>query len=240
MLDYQRSTGTWLLTGNDDYEVYLDDDGKEIGRDNYNAAVFFSPDGERLDTYHKIRLVPFTEHFPYRDLFPRVYQLLLDFDVNFWEPGNTRTVFRHADFSFSTPICFEDAFPNEVRRFVNEGADIILNISNDYWSLTPVAAKQHFAASLFRATENRRVFLRSTASGMTAAVDPWGRVLFELPTYVPVAATVDIRLEEQMPTTMYSRYGDWYVLVLAVLVALLLLSAVVPAAIVEHRGERRT
>jgi apolipoprotein N-acyltransferase len=215
MLDYQAGLGTWLLTGNDDYEVNFDEEGRELSRDNYNAAVFFSPDGQRRDTYRKIKLVPFTEHFPYREQFPRVYQLLLDFDVNFWEPGETRTVFRHENFTFSTPICFEDAFPDEVRRFVAEGADIIINISNDYWSLTEVAAKQHFAASVFRAPENRRVFLRSTASGMTTAVDPWGRILFELPSYTASAASVDVVLEDDLPKTVYTRFGDWFVLMLS-------------------------
>ncbi len=222
MLEFQRSTGTWLLTGNDDYKVILDDRGVEQSRDNYNAAILFDPEASRRDYYHKIRLVPFTEHFPYRDLFPGVYQLLLDFDVNFWEPGERRTVFRHPRFMFSTPICFEDAFPDEVRRFVTGGADIIINISNDYWSLTEVAAKQHFAAGLYRSVENRRVLLRSTASGMTTAVDPWGRILFELPSYRAMAASVDVQLPEEPGLTPYSRHGDWYIAALAALVTLLL------------------
>ncbi len=208
-LEYQRSIDTWLLTGNDDYEVVRDEDGEEIDRLNYNAAVLFSPAGERRDTYRKIKLVPFTEHFPYEEELPWVYDLLMDFDVTFWEPGETRTVFRHPKFTFSTPICYEDAFPNEVRRFVLAGAEVILNISNDYWSLTNVAAQQHFVAGLFRSVENRRPTVRATASGVSAHVDRYGRVIATGAFYEEdlVLADVEILPEE---LTFYTQWGDWF------------------------------
>ena len=220
MLRYQKTMNTWLLTGNDDYEIQFNSDGSEQERKSYNAAILFSPEGERVDTYHKIRLVPFTEHFPYKDLFPAVYTMLENFDVHFWEPGSERTVFQHPDMAFSTPICFEDSFPDEVRHFVRAGAEVILNISNDYWSLTEVAAKQHFAAALFRAVENRRYLLRSTASGMTAVVNPQGRVILELQSYIPVAAAVDIPVNQDLKTTPYTLLGDYYIMLLFVFLLL--------------------
>lgn len=228
MLEYQENMGTWLLTGNDDYEVVLDESGRELDRLNYNAAVLFDDQGRRRDTYHKMKLVPFTEHFPYEEQLPGLYRFLLEYDVNFWEPGHDSTVFEHPKMTFSTPICFEDAFPLEVRRFVREGANMILNISNDYWSLTEVAAKQHFAAALFRATEHRKYLLRSTASGMTTAVDPMGRIIFELPSYTATASAVDIPVENSGGPTLYTLAGDWYIwlifLGIAVLLAALLIS----------------
>ena len=181
-LAYQRKMETWLITGNDDYFITIDEEGAEI-REDFNAAVFFSPEGTRMETYHKIHLVPFTEYFPFKKQLPWMYELLLNFDVNLWTPGNEPVVFEHPKFSFSTPICFEDSFPRDVRRFVRAGAEVIINLSNDFWSLTNVEAKQHFVNAKFRAVENRRHFLRATASGVTAHVTPAGRVVSSLPYY---------------------------------------------------------
>ena len=225
--EYQESIETWLLTGNDDYARIFDENNREIERHHFNAAVLFTDTGERTQTYHKIRLVPFTEHFPYEHIFPRIHQLLQDFDVYFWEPGEERVVFEHPLFRFSTPICFEDVFPNEVRQFVTAGAEVILNISNDYWSLTEVQAQQHFAAGMFRAVENRRPLVRSTASGLTSHVDEYGRILATLPQYQEAYLIADVVIPERLRTTLYTRFGDWFpVASLLALIALTLVSAV--------------
>ncbi len=207
---YQESLDTWLVTGNDDYRRVLDEDGREIDRLNYNAAVLFSDQGGRMQTYHKIKLVPFTEHFPYQRQLPFIYEMLEDFDVHFWEPGDERTVFQHPKFSFSTPICFEDVFPNEVRQFVLAGTEVILNITNDYWSLTRVQAKQHFVGSLFRAVENRRPLLRATASGVTSHVDPYGRIVATRPQYSEEYLVTDVPVSHERRLTPYTRLGDWF------------------------------
>lgn len=224
-LDWQRSLGTWLLTGNDDYEVIRDLSGRELARNSFNAAVLFSDTGERRETYRKIKLVPFTEYFPYRDILPEIYELLQTFDINLWEPGRERTVFEHPLFRFSTPICFEDVFPNEVRQFVRAGAEVILNITNDYWSLTEVQAKQHFAGGMFRAVENRRQLLRSTASGLTAHVDPHGRILETLPYFEEAYMVRDVPIADDLPTTVYTRFGDWFILVSAVVTGWFMVAA---------------
>lgn len=190
---FQKTLGTYLLTGNDDYEVVAGEGSEEV-RKNYNAAVFFAPDGAILDVYHKNKLVPFTEYFPYEKEFPWVYQALQSFDVHFWEPGTEQTVFQHPRFRFSTPICFEDVFPYLVRGFVQKGADLIINISNDYWSLTPVEGRQHATHALLRAVENRRPLLRATASGWTLYADPYGRILASLPPYEEGALLVEVPL----------------------------------------------
>lgn len=228
-LDYQRGTGTWLLTGNDDYERRWED-GAEVRLD-YNAAVLFSGAGERVETYRKMRLVPFTESFPWKRQLPGAYRLLQSFDVHLWEPGTERVVFRHPRFRFCTPVCFEDAFPDHVRRFVLEGVDIIVNISNDYWSLAEVEALQHAANAVFRAVENRTPVVRATASGLTTHIDPYGRRLESLPCYTEGALVVDVPLSETAPT-LYAAWGDWFPgACAAALLALCCLAAV--------RGRRR-
>ncbi|MFP4562526.1 MAG: apolipoprotein N-acyltransferase [Spirochaetia bacterium] len=209
LLEYLREIDTWLLTGNDDYTIGNDETGEEV-RHNFNAAVLFDEEGKRVKTYHKIHLVPFTEYFPFRDQLPWMYELLLNFDVHLWTPGNERVVFEHPEFTFCTPICFEDSFPRDVRAFVREGAEVILNLSNDFWSLTEVEAKQHFVNSLFRSVENRRPFLRSTASGVTAHVDRYGRIIETLPYYEEGVLIADISLPDPAPLTPYTRFGDWF------------------------------
>jgi apolipoprotein N-acyltransferase len=208
-LEYQRQTGTWLLTGNDDYFLRTNEEGNEV-RDNFNAAILFSPEGERVETYHKVHLVPFTEYFPYKEQLPGLYEFLINWDVNLWTPGTEYVVFEHPDFTFCTPICFEDSFPGDIRQFVREGADVILNISNDFWSLTEVEAKQHYVNSLFRAIENRRHLLRATASGLTAHVTPEGRLAGSLPYYEEGYLISEVPRAVRR-ASIYSVLGDWFV-----------------------------
>jgi len=214
-LNYQKRMNTWLITGNDDYFINVDEEGQEI-REDFNASVFFSPEGERVATYHKIHLVPFTEYFPFKKQLPWMYELLLNFDVNFWSPGAEPVVFEHPKFTFSTPICFEDSFPKDVRRFVRAGADVILNLSNDFWSLTNVEAKQHFVNAIFRAVENRRHFLRATASGVTSHVTPAGRVVSSLPYYEEgfLITQIPVIRGQDGPSggrnAVYTALGDWF------------------------------
>ncbi len=222
-LDYQKSLNRWLLTGNDDYELVSDGRGSELRLD-YNASILFDPKGDRVRTYRKLRLVPFTESFPWKEEMPGLYDWLKERDVYLWEPGRERVVFSHPVFRFSTPICFEDAFPGDVRLFVQEGAEAIVNISNDYWSLTEVEAKQHGVNAFYRAVENRVPLVRASASGLTGYVDSAGRLVASLPYYEQRYLVVDVELRK--PTvTLYTLLGDWFPqLLLAVFIVFLLLS----------------
>jgi apolipoprotein N-acyltransferase len=231
LLAWQEGTGTWLLTGNDDYELVQGPDGEE--RRDYNAAILFSPNGERVETYHKIRLVPFTEHFPWKRELPGLYGLLERFDVHLWEPGSRRVVFHVPKADFSTPICFEDAFPGEVREFVRAGADVIVNLSNDFWSLTATEAMQHAANAVFRAVENGRPLVRAAASGLTCFVDPVGRITARAPIYEEAVLVDDVPLVEGRATP-YTRGGDWFPPAMA-----LLLLLVAAAGLLGRRSEGR-
>ena len=221
-LDYQDGLDRWLLTGNDDYELIANDQGQRL---DYNAAILFDPEGNRVRTYRKIRLVPFTEYFPWKERLPGVYNWLEQRDVYLWEPGQERVVFSHPLFRFSTPICFEDAFPGDVRLFVREGAEVIVNISNDYWSLTEVEGKQHGVNSYFRAVENRVPLVRASASGLTGYVDTVGRLVATVPFYQERYLVADVEIHEPV-LTLYTRFGDWFPkLLLGVFVVFLLFSA---------------
>ena len=222
-LSYQKGIGTWLLTGNDDYEL-REINGVEERLD-YNGSILFSPAGQRVETYHKIHLVPFTEYFPYKRQLPGIYAMLMNFDAYLWEPGDRRVVFRGPGFTWATPICFEDAFPDDVRRFAAAGAEVILNISNDYWSLTEVEGMQHAANALFRAVENGRPLARAAASGLTCVIDPRGRILARTPMYRENFLVADVDLSRSR-STLYTRWGDWFPMAMAAGLALILIGGI--------------
>jgi apolipoprotein N-acyltransferase len=232
---FQRELGIPLMTGNDNYYEILDDQGMVIDRTSYNAAILFDGQGNRVDTYHKIVLVPLTETFPYRsflpgfvfNLFPGIeeffqgiLQVLKQLDVNLWGEGDRLVVFDVNGMPFSVPICFEDAFPYHVRDFVLEGARVIVNISNDYWALDEVQAQQHFAAGMFRAVENRVPMVRSTTSGVTGHIDAHGRLLGRIPSYEAGFVVTDVvPAPDDMRPTLYTLWGDWFPRLLVYLMA---------------------
>jgi apolipoprotein N-acyltransferase len=240
-MEYTASLGTWLVTGSQDH-VYLPEgeDGEDIKR-NFNSAILMTPGGEIGEIYHKIHLVPFTEHFPYKEEFPWVAAMLDKFDTSNWKQGEERTIFDHPVAPFFTPICFEDIFPNDIRRFVLDGGEIIVNMSNDYWSLTPVEGQQHAAHAMFRAVENRRPMVRSTCSGLTTYITSEGRMAEDPPAYYePGYLTVDIPLTDR-GTTVYTRAGDWlpWMSIAIVALALLFVAAQSVVLIVREVREKR-
>jgi apolipoprotein N-acyltransferase len=205
--EYLDTKSVPFVLGNDDIELEAQD--KEGAR-HYNA-VFLMEKREIKQVYRKIHLVPFSESFPYKEIFPGIYNWLRNADTHFWYKGEEYTVFRYNDIAFATPICFEDTFGYLSREFVLRGAEVLVNLSNDAWSHSVVAEMQHMSIALFRAVENRRSLLRSTANGITCAIDPTGKIEAMLPpfkddflvTEVPVNSTI---------SSLYTLWGDFWAL----------------------------
>ena len=229
LLDYLAAKPVPFLIGNDDARRELQPSGR-WERVDYNAAILFRG-AEIVNQYRKLHLVPFTEYFPYEKQFPVIYQWLLAADTHFWEPGKEAAVFEIAGGSsgrplkFSTPICFEDSFADLSRAFTRNGAELIVNISNDAWSGSLPAQYQHLSMAVFRAVENRRAMVRSTASGQTCAVMPDGAVLAES---APFAANYLIARAPLMTgATLYTTLGDFFpVLCLALAIIAVVLAAI--------------
>lgn len=213
-----------FVIGNDDGQLAKDEQGRDI-RVDYNAAVLFEK-GEIVDTYRKLHLVPFTENFPYRETLPGIYQWLRDADTHFWEKGSEYTVFEAAGVRFSTLICFEDTFGYLARRFVQRGAEVLVNLTNDAWSNAVACEMQHMSIAVFRALENRRTLVRSTNGGITCVVAPNGRITAMLAPF-----TEDYLIAEapvhQGPHTLYTRWGDWFAILLLSLAGLALAGGLV-------------
>jgi apolipoprotein N-acyltransferase len=101
-----------------------------------------------------------------------------------------------------------------VRQFAANGAELLINISNDSWFDKSAARLQHLKIVRMRAAENRRWVLRSTNDGITATIDPAGRLLGMLPEYVESASRTGFSYVKE--TTFYTRYGDWFPLLCAI------------------------
>jgi apolipoprotein N-acyltransferase len=209
LLDYLRTQEVPFLIGNDDARKEPEKNPRDDYRVDYNAAILFEK-GDMSSLYRKLHLVPFTEHFPYEKQFPWIYQALKNADTHFWEKGAESTVFSLPGFKFSTPICFEDSFGYLSREFVRNGAEIIVNLSNDAWSKSLPAQNQHLAMAIFRAVENRRSMARSTASGQTCGVDPNGRIRAMAPPFSE--SWITVKLPVMKAQTFYTRYGDYLAL----------------------------
>lgn len=150
------------------------------GEDDFNSAFLFRP-GQNVippapEIYSKIHLVPLSEYFPYEKQFPRIYDRLLDGGSHLWTPGNSRTVMNVNGLHFAVPICFEDSFGSDMRKFVQNGAAAFMNMSNDAWANSSRAQTQHLQNAVFRSVENHVPSVRSTASGVTCIIDSCGRI----------------------------------------------------------------
>ena len=213
-VEYGTSLPVPLITGNP--EGVIDDPTKPpINEDltynwkTYNTVLFFNR-GEIAGSYRKQHLVPFTEHFPYKEQLPWLYELLLKNDYKWWEKGYEATVFEYDGLRFSTPICFEDTFGYLSAEFVQNGADILINLSNDFWSQAISAEVQHMNLSVFRAVENRRPLLRSTNSGITCLVLPSGEIVGQLEPFEQTYGIYDIPIGQKEGLTFYTKYPDLF------------------------------
>jgi len=206
LFDYLDKKSVPFVIGNDDARRDPSINPVWDYRVDYNAAMLF--EGSQIKTiYRKLHLVPFTENFPYEKQLPWIYNALINADTHFWEKGKEATVFEAGGFRFSTPICFEDTFGYLSRDFVLNGAELIVNLSNDAWSASVPAQMQHLSMAVFRAVENRRSMVRSTASGQTCAIDPNGKILAMAEPFTESYLNAEVPVVT--PSSLYTRFGDY-------------------------------
>ncbi len=169
-----------------------------------NSAVLLAPSGALVDRYDKINLVPFGEYVPpFFGFVNRITQEISDY-----VPGNRIVVFPMDGHHLGVFICYESVFPAEVREFVKGGANLLVNISNDGYFGHSAAREQHLEIARMRAVENRRWLIRSTNDGITAVIDPAGRIEERLPMYQELTAPVHFAFRDG--TTFYTEFGDWF------------------------------
>ena len=179
----------------------------------YNSAALVSPGGDWAARYDKIHLVPFGEYVPFRSIFGFAGGLTKE--VGDFSPGTSRAPLDAAGARLGVFLCYESIFPDEIRQFAANGAEVFLNLSNDGWYGDSGAYAQHLKQARMRAVENERWLLRDTNTGVTASIDPYGRVVSTIPRKVRAALDANYALTNV--TTFYTRHGDWFAYLCAII-----------------------
>ena len=174
-----------------------------------------APTGQWTSRYDKVHLVPFGEYLPFPKLF--AFAGGLTKEVGEFTPGTSRDPLHAGSLPLGIFICYESVFPDDVRQFANNGAQVFVNLSNDGWYGDSGAYAQHLNQTRMRAIENDRWLLSSTDTGVTASIDPYGRVVAQLPRKERAALVAPYALTSS--TTFYTRHGDWFAWLCAIISA---------------------
>ncbi|HLW84120.1 MAG TPA: apolipoprotein N-acyltransferase [Candidatus Sulfotelmatobacter sp.] len=179
----------------------------------FNSAALISPAGEWTARYDKIHLVPFGEYLPFPKLLG--FAAGLTKAVGEFGRGWSRQPLVAGDERLGVFICYESVFPDEVRQFAGNGAQVFVNISNDGWYGDSGAWSQHLNQTRMRAIENERWILSVANTGVTASIDPYGRIVVRAPRKERTTLLAPYALTSV--TTFYSRHGDWFAILCAII-----------------------
>jgi apolipoprotein N-acyltransferase len=230
-----RETGAFLITSTatrDDWRYF-----------NSVHTISPKPDAQpaQLRRYDKMRLVPFGEYVPWRPVLGHFVPAIVgDFTpgaeavVNSLRLETERAAITMEDGNVPSAaierttnyvragsfICYEAAYPNLVRRFVQNGAALLINVSNDAWFGTTAGARQHLMHAVMRAIENDRDLLRVTNSGISALITAEGRIVDPLPMFT--SGSQVWQAQARRGRTFYTQHGDWFAIGCAILSGVLL------------------
>jgi apolipoprotein N-acyltransferase len=204
-----ESSGTFLLLGSSEDQKFKEQGIKKVKT--YNSALLIPHEKQlNLQRYDKIRLFPFGEYLPAKGILP--WNFIGVPNIDHTTPGNKFTIFETPAFRFAVTICWENQFPYLVKQFVRNGAQFIVNITNEAW-FGKTAAPIHFAASsVFRAVENRVWVVRCANTGISCFIDPYGRIISRVKDSegrdIFVRGILDETITLSESKTIYSRYGN--------------------------------
>ncbi len=181
----------------------------EEGIEVYNSTFLLSPTSQILGRYDKIHLVPFGEYIPLSQFFPFFNALV---GIGNISPGKEAVIFHLPEGTFGTLICFEVIFPELCREFVRKEADFMVTVTNDAWFGRTSASYQHLALATFRSIENRLWLVRAANSGISAFIDPWGRIHKASGLFTREVLTEEISIKRGK-MTFYTKYGDLFAII---------------------------
>jgi len=182
----------------------------------FNRAYLASPKGEIIGSYDKVHLVPFGEYVPMKRFLPFVHRLVVA--AGDFLPGEKVAPLKFPKAAAGVLICFESIFPELGRTLTENGATILVNLTNDAWYGMSSAPFQHFSMAVFRAVENRRPVVRAANTGISAFILPNGKILEQSDLFKEALLTREIPLPES-GLTLYTRYGDFFAVALTILSA---------------------
>ncbi len=212
VLSIPEKANAFLLFGSPSYKI---EDGKV---NHYNSAYLVASSGKMIGKYDKIHLVPFGEYVPLSNLLFFIGSL--GEGIGDFKSGKGIVNLSLPRDKFGVLICFEIIFPDLCRRFVKEGANFLVTITNDAWFGKTSAPYQHFAIAVFRAVENRVFVARAANTGISGFIDPRGKILKQGGIFTEEAIDGTVRLMEGK--TFYTLYGDVFAWVCSAISLLLL------------------
>ncbi|HOG15961.1 MAG TPA: apolipoprotein N-acyltransferase [Syntrophales bacterium] len=220
-----REMHSWLLLGSPSYRR----DGDETSY--RNTAFLLSPDGHLAGRYDKVHLVPYGEYVPLRRFFPFVNKLAVGIG-DFRRGDGFHPLSLAGNHRAGVLICYEAIFPEYSRVYKRRGAELLVNITNDAWFGATSAPYQHLSMTVFRAVENRVFFVRAANTGVSAIIDPTGRIaartgIFESTALKGTARWMNV-------ATPYARYGNIFLYLCLTWVAALSIMAAARKEKIEY------
>ena len=184
-------------------------DGDIENTSKYNTAFLTDARGEILGRFHKIKLLMFGEYLPFSSYFPSIKQLSPA--TGDYVPGSELNLMNIDELGVKIAplICYEDIIPSFSRKFKEKGANVLINLTNDAWFGKTVAPYQHLLLAVPRAVENRTFLIRATNTGVSAIIDPLGRVVKQSDIFEQQTLTGEVRLMEN-GNTFYVDYGHYF------------------------------
>lgn len=214
----------FLLVGSAEFAKFTD---KTQSKNYYNNMILFSPEGQIIGQYRKMVLVPFAEYAPLQGYVKWPKAIVAASGTNL--PGTQYTLFSVNGARFGTVICWENIFPDHFRQFVKRGAQFMVSATNEAWFGETAAPYQLLVMTVFRAVENRVSIARAGNSGISAFIDPYGRITQRLQDsqgkdlFMEGTLTGEVMLSKAR--TFYTLYGDVFAFATILACALLLAQA---------------
>ena len=180
----------------------------------YNRAYILSPNAESYGYYDKVHLVPFGEYVPLKRFLPFVHRLVTA--AGDFASGDKIAPLKLSFLSAGILICFEVIFPELARTQAKEGAEILVNLTNDAWFGMTSAPYQHLCMAVFRAVENGRPMIRSANTGFSAFIGPQGKIIMQGGLFREEVLIHEIKAGIS-PMRFYTRYGDLFAFALLII-----------------------
>lgn len=213
IIEVAISSNNWLLIGSPSY--VKENNTYAVS----NSAFLISPEGEVKGQYDKVHLVPFGEYVPLRKYFPFIDKLV--FGIGDFRAGSGYHPLQMDQLELGVLICYEGIFPEAGRKYKNENAQLLVNITNDAWYGRTSAPYQHLSMVILRSIENRLYTVRAANTGISAIIDATGAIVSNTDLFETTSLQGSVKILNTK--TFYSIFGDVFAYIcLAGLILLLL------------------